>query len=92
VARWFVCPYQRMLKNFRLSGVCPGCLEQIQHLDQFGCHDEVVHDRDGNDANRDDRLRRQFLSLYMQLQDPHRSWLFHAYICSLDSREVSFFD
>ena len=92
LARWFVCPYQRMLNNFRLKGVCPGCLEQIQHLEQFGCHHAVLYDRDGNDANRDDRLRRQFLSLYVQLEDPHRSLLVQEYICSLDSLEVSFFD
>jgi hypothetical protein len=83
---WFVCPFQLMLNNFRLRGVCPGCLQRLKDEDiHLTAHERVERDAREWQQGCGSGHHLQYLRFYVSERDSYRNELVQEYLKSLEN-------
>jgi hypothetical protein len=82
---WFVCPFQIMLSNFRLRGLCPVCLQRLKDADSIlSVQEREARDTRERRLNQERHHHLQYLRYYVDQRDSFRNVMVQDYLKSLE--------
>jgi hypothetical protein len=82
---WFVCPFQIMLNNFTLRGLCPVCLQRLKDADSLlTVQERKERDKRERQQNQERHHHLQYLRYYVDERDSFRNVMVQDYLKSLE--------